>query len=105
MANLHVATVCGTSRVSRSDGEALRHLIESHWNDPEPLVLDFTGLVIASISFFDESFGLLALQHPLSELTKRIKVENLKLPDQKLLNKIVLARERERVSHPGTPLI
>jgi hypothetical protein len=102
MANLHVATVCGTSRVSRNDGEALRRIIESHWDDPEPLVLDFSSVVIASVSFFDESFGLLALRHPLSELTIRIKVENIKPPDRKLLNSIVLARERERASsHPS----
>lgn len=98
MANLHVANVCRTSRVSRDDGEALRHVIESHWGDVEPLVLDFSGLVIASVSFFDESFGVLALRHPLAELTARVKVENLRSPDQKLLNKIVRERERERTS-------
>jgi hypothetical protein len=100
MAKLSVASVCGTSRVSRRDGEALRQIIEAHWDDDEPVVLDFTGVVIASVSFFDESFGLLALHHPLPELTKRIVVENIEAPDRRLLNTIVVARDRERSSRP-----
>ena len=57
MARLLVAEVCKGARVSRKDGEALRALLESHWNDKEPVILDFKGVVIASVSFFDESFG------------------------------------------------
>ncbi len=98
MPRLSVAKICGANRVSRPDGEALRHLLETHWNDREPLILDFDGVVIASVSFFDESFGVLALRHPLAELTQRIKVENIKPPDRRLLNSIVLARDRERVA-------
>ncbi|MGH7269544.1 MAG: STAS-like domain-containing protein [Polyangiaceae bacterium] len=95
MARLLVAKICGANRVSRSDGEALRHRMEEHWNDPEPMVLDFDGVVIASVSFFDESFGLLALRYPLRELTRRFKVENINARDRELLNTIVRARERE----------
>lgn len=98
MARLSVATVCKTARVSRRDGEALRHLLEQHWNDKEAVVLDFAGVVIASVSFFDESFGVLALHHPLAEMTRRIKVENMQPQDRKLLNTIVVARDRERAT-------
>jgi hypothetical protein len=100
MARLLVATICGAARVSRSDGEALRHRMEEHWKDAEPMVLDFEGVVIASVSFFDESFGLLALQHPLAELTRRVKVENIGAHDRQLLNTIVRARARERSTNP-----
>jgi hypothetical protein len=96
MARLLVASICGAKRVSRSDGEALRHRMEAHWNDAEPTVLDFDGVVIASVSFFDESFGVLALHHPLPDLTRRFKVENIRPPDRQLLNSIVVARDRER---------
>jgi hypothetical protein len=99
MTKLLVAEVCKGARVSRRDGEALRGLLESHWNDSEPVVLDFEGVVIASVSFFDESFGALALRHPLSELTRRIKVEHMQPEDRKLLNTLVLARERESRAH------
>jgi hypothetical protein len=74
--------------------------MEEHWNDAEPMVLDFDGVVIASVSFFDESFGLLALRYPLQELTRRFKVENINAPDRRLLNTIVLARDRERDAKP-----
>jgi hypothetical protein len=74
--------------------------MEEHWNDAEPMVLDFDGVVIASVSFFDESFGLLALRYPLRELTRRFKVENINAPDRRLLNTVVLARERERDARP-----
>ena len=103
MTRLLVAEVCKGSRVSRRDGEALRHALESHWNDSEPVVLDFEGVVIASVSFFDESFGALALRHPLDELTRRIKVEHIQDEDRKLLNTLVLARKRERESLAGLP--
>ena len=98
MARMSVARVCGANRVTRPDGEALRLEIERHWKDTEPLVLDFEGVVIASVSFFDESFGVLALRHPLGEMTKRIKVENIQPEDRTLLNTIVIARQRERDS-------
>ena len=53
------------------------HVIESHWSDAEQLVLDFDGVRVGSVSFFDESFEMLAKQHSIDDLTKRIKVENI----------------------------
>ncbi len=84
------------ARVSRADGNALRQHIEEHWREPQPTVVDFRGVTIASVSFFDESFGMLALLHPVDDLTRHIKVENIAPPDRKLLNSIVLSRQRER---------
>jgi hypothetical protein len=93
---LLVADVCGAARVSRADGGALRQHIEEHWGESQPTVVDFSGVTIASVSFFDESFGMLALVHPIEDLTRHIKVENIAPPDRKLLNSIVLSRQRER---------
>jgi hypothetical protein len=103
MARLHIATYCKTARVSRGDGALLRHTIEEHWNDREPLVLDFSDVRIASVSFFDESLGRLALTHPLEELTKRVKVEHMDPADRRLLNNIVQARAKERTTPVPTP--
>lgn len=103
MSRLVVAEVCRSARVSRRDGEALRALLESHWDDAEPVVLDFQGVVIASVSFFDESFGMLALHHPLAEVTNRIRVENMQPQDRTLLNTLVRARAGERERATGTP--
>jgi hypothetical protein len=96
MPRLTIATYCGTKRVSRGDGARLRHAIEEAWDGTEPLILDFTGVTIASVSFFDEALGLLAREHPLSELTRRVKVENISNPDRTLLNGIVTSRSKER---------
>ena len=40
-------------------------------------MLGFAGLRIASVSFFDESLGMLATKHPVEQLAQRVKVENI----------------------------
>ena len=101
MARIHIATECHTARVSRGDGALLRRLIEEHWSDPEPIVLDFESVRIASVSFFDESVGLLARAHPLEVLRDRVRVENIDPSDRSLLNQIVQSRAREREAPDG----
>jgi hypothetical protein len=96
MARLSIREYCKTSRVTRGDGAHLRHAIEEHWDADDQLVLDFSGVRIASVSFFDESLGFLALLHPLEEMTKRVRVEGMNPADRALLNNIVLSRSRER---------
>lgn len=96
MARIKIAEYCKTSRVTRGDGAHLRRGIEEHWHDAEQLVLDFSGVRIASVSFFDESVGVLAKAHALEELTKRFRVENIDPADRALLNQIVIARDKER---------
>jgi hypothetical protein len=102
MARLRIAEFCHAKHVTRGDGALLRRAIIERWDEADPLVLDFTGLRIASVSFFDESLGLLAKAHPLGELTRRVRVENIDPSDRNLLNSIVLARSRERenTDHP-----
>jgi hypothetical protein len=95
MPRIDISKHCA-SRVTRGDGAHLRHAIEQAWEGTEPVVLDFDGVTIASVSFFDESLGLLALSHPLSELTARVQVENIVPADRSLLNSIVQSRSRER---------
>jgi hypothetical protein len=96
MARIQIAEYCKTSRVTRGDGAHLRRGIQEHWADEEQLVLDFSGVRIASVSFFDESLGLLAKAHPIEELRRKVRVENIDPADRALLNHIVVAREKER---------
>jgi hypothetical protein len=96
MRRLQVASICPTSTVSRADGARLRAAIEAAWIPSEALVLDFSGLRIASASFLDEALGLLARTHSLEELAKRVRVENIDAADRVLLNKIVQLRAEER---------
>ncbi|MBK8994478.1 MAG: STAS-like domain-containing protein [Myxococcales bacterium] len=96
MARIHIETFCHTKRVSRGDGAFVRRAIEERWSDSEPVVLDFEGVRIASVSFFDEALGLLARKHDIDTLKSHVKVENIDPADRQLLNRIVLARAKER---------
>lgn len=79
------------SHITRADGACLRDEIERHWDKDDTLVLDFSGLRIASLSFFDESLGLLAQKYQ-TELTRKVKVKNIDPQDRRLLNIIVNKR-------------
>ncbi len=95
MARLLVREVC-PSRVFRADGERLRKEIEARWSDDEVLEVDFEGLRVNSLSFFDESFGMLAADHPVEVLTRRLRPVNLSDGDREILNARVGERARER---------
>lgn len=85
------------SHVLRADGERLRKAIEEIWGvSNDPIEVDFEGESIASASFFDESFGILALRHPLSLLKDRLRPVRLSDSDRALLNLIVTRRAAER---------
>jgi hypothetical protein len=103
MSRLKISEYCKSKYVTRGDGAYLRRAIEQRWSEPDQLVLDFTGVRIASVSFFDESLGLLAKQHALEELTRRVRVEHMDPADKALLNSIVVARARERRDGNGEP--
>ena len=96
MAHIAIATYCDSKLVSRGDGALVRRAVEKHWDDNEPLLLDFSGVRVASVSFFDEALGLLARKFPLDEIRVRVRVENIDPTDRALLNRIVIARARER---------
>ena len=93
MPRINIATYCKAARVSRGDGALLRKAIEESWDSWEQIVLDFSNVTIASVSFFDESLGMLARRHPLDDL---VRVENMMPSDRALLNSIVLSRAKER---------
>jgi hypothetical protein len=82
--------------VSREDGARLREAILANWNSSEPLELDFQGVRVASVSFFDESIGLLALQYPPEDISAHVRGVNIGASDRSLLNKVVSERIRER---------
>jgi hypothetical protein len=101
---LRISEFCKARHVTRIDGAHLRREIQQRWHQDDQLVLDFSGVRIASVSFFDESLGLLAREHDLEDLKRRVKVENMDPADRALLNSIVVARSRERkqAEQPGT---
>jgi hypothetical protein len=100
MIQLSVTEVCGHARVTREDGARLREAIVSRWSDEAAVGVDFEGISIASVSFFDEAFARLALDFPLEVLQRRIVIKGLTPQDRKLLNQLLLARSRERAHQP-----
>jgi hypothetical protein len=99
MVLLNIAEIFNGSPVTREDGARIRHAIEEHWEDPEPVTLDFGDGRIASISFFDESLGLLAESHSLEDLRSRVRIERILESDRALLNRILNDRARKRASN------
>ena len=104
MPTLNIPEYCGHGRVTRADGARVRAFIEQRWGCGEPIVLDFSGVRIASVSFLDEALGLLARTHPVEELARRVRAVNMDKSDRALLNRIVQSRARERCEpQEGSP--
>lgn len=96
---LDVRVICGGTRVSRADGEKLRRAIEGEWDTGEVIEVDFGAVPIASVSFLDESFGMLAKRFSLETMKHRLRMTRISEPDRLLLNSILASRARERDSH------
>src|SRR5580700_2234 len=93
-----ITQVCGPSVVFRSDGVKLREEIVRRWSDAEPLEIDFENISIASISFLDEAIAVLALEHPVDVLKRRLKLVNIFDADRRLLNAQILSNARQRAA-------
>lgn len=99
MLRLDVEEICGGSRVSRADGEKLRVAIERVWDSADVIEVDFGSVPVASVSFFDESFGMLARKIPLSSMKLRMRATGISDADRRLLNSILSSRAKERNEH------
>jgi hypothetical protein len=87
---IEVKKELGSEVVTREHGKRLRELILKGWSDP-PVVVDFHGLRINSVSFFDEAFGQIALTHSAQEL-KKVESCGLEKFDAALLHDIITSR-------------
>ena len=95
---INIRNHCKDDCVSRDDGLKLREWIEEQWDKEVQLVFDFDNVLIASVSFIDEAFAKLAFEHGRDELVEKLKFENLCPFDRALLNDLIKARLREKVS-------
>jgi hypothetical protein len=90
---IEVKKELGTEVVTREHGRRLRDLILKGCVDP-PVIVDFGGLRINSVSFFDEAFGQIALNHSAQEL-KKVESRGLEKFDSALLQDIIASRLSE----------
>lgn len=87
---------CEKRTVTREDGELIYKLISDAWNKTEKVTVDFSNILIASVSFLDESFGKLAFEHNLEELKQKLSFENMEKYDRALLNDILISRYHQK---------
>lgn len=94
MKRIEIKRELGADIVTREHGEKLRSLIEDRWKSGT-VVVDFGGLQINSVSFFDQAFGQLALRYGEEALRQKVRFEGLEKFDEALLNDIISSRSRE----------
>ncbi len=94
MQRIEVQRQLGNRIVTREDGRRLRDLIERGLNSP-PVVVDFEGLQVTSVSFFDEAFGALALRMGDTKLLDDVRFERMDKFDLALVKDIISSRARE----------
>lgn len=71
-------------------------MITEAWSKQDEITVDFSNILIASVSFLDEAFGKLTFTYPKEVLTKKLAFENLEAYDRALLNDILLSRYHQK---------
>ena len=87
---------CTKGTITRGDGEAINNMITKAWDREGKITIDFSNILIASVSFFDEAFGKLAFDYNKENLTQKLEFRNLEEYDKALLNDIIISRYHQR---------
>lgn len=93
---LNLKEKCAKNTITREDGELIYKLISGAWNSESKIVIDFSNILIASVSFLDEAFGKLAFDHSLEDMKNRLSFENMEQYDRALLNDILISRYHQK---------
>lgn len=100
MVRINVKAELGEDIVTRDHGKRLLQMIERSWSDP-PIVIDFDGLQVTSVSFFDEAFGQLAFHHGPNAVEEQVRLERIDPFDAALVNDIIISRSRQAKKKSG----
>jgi maltose-binding protein MalE len=87
---------CTKQTITRDDGSTVAQMIADAWDKEEKIIIDFSNILIASVSFLDEAFGKLAFDHPKEDLTQKLSFKNMQEYDKALLNDIFLSRYHQK---------
>jgi hypothetical protein len=77
---------------TRDDGRRVRVYLNENWARAEGIIVDFENMQVASVSFFDEAFGLLAEEHSALEIKKKVYLTGMDDQDQVLYESIMKSR-------------
>jgi hypothetical protein len=96
MIRIQVKAQLGNDVVSREHGQKMLILLEKALaHGREAIVVDFAGMQISSVSFFDESFGTLAKRYGEDALLSKVVLEEIDPFDLALVRDIISSRSRE----------
>ena len=93
---IHLKDEYEKQTITRDDGEQINKMIVEAWDNEDKITIDFSNILIASVSFLDEAFGKLAFAYPKEDLTKKLAFENLERYDRGLLNDILTSRYHQK---------
>lgn len=97
---LRIGEICGPRRVTRDDGAVIHELIVKHWGE-ESIEVDFENIPIASVSFLDQAIGILALEHDVVEIRRKLHLKNMNSFDERLVNDILISRAAQKKEPNG----
>jgi hypothetical protein len=86
----------GKQTISRDDGKIVANRLVDAMGKEEEIVIDFSNILIASVSFFDEAFGKLAFKYSKEILAKKLTFKNIEDFDKALLNDILISRYHQK---------
>jgi len=93
---INIQKICGKKTVTRDDGEKIHNLITKEWGPKQTFYINFDNILVASVSFIDEAFGKLALEHSKEVLKQKLRFEQMVDYDRALLNDIMFSRFRQK---------
>ncbi|MBW2051919.1 MAG: STAS-like domain-containing protein [Deltaproteobacteria bacterium] len=96
MMKISVQDTCGKNTVTRGDGEQVKRLVLEAWKKESKIIIDFSNILVASVSFFDEAFGKLVFEHTKEKMQEKLSFENIEEYDRALLNDILISRYHQK---------
>ncbi len=98
---IDIKQICGKRIITRDDGGVVYGLILNSWNREDKIELDFKNIQIASVSFIDEAFGMLANIFTRDEMKSKLGFVNMDVYDKQLLNNILISRFKQKEAGQG----
>lgn len=95
MTRIDVVRDLGGNIVTREHGRQLREMILTGLESAEKVTVDFGGVQITSVSFFDEALGQIALKHPGVKIDAAVVLDRIDPFDRQLVDDILASRRRE----------
>ncbi len=74
---INVHSLVGDMCMTYADGQKLHDAYRAAFDAGEVVTLDFTGTRVFVSQFFNAAIGVLLARHPIEELRRRLKFENL----------------------------